>query len=267
MQASPLDTGQICRGSHGAAVGKGNRMRNQQWALLSSACLALAGLIGLRAGQTADGVAETIPTLRAWLQAQTNLQTWTAEVTQIRSFKTLAQPLTTSGRVWFVAPGRFRWEMGQPPSTIAVRQPDQLLVIYPKLRRAERYLWGEDRAGGPWKDSLVLLEAGFPRDEKEFEQRFQLLELKVTEGHGLLTLQPKTPGARRMMPRISIEFNATNYTLRATELHFADGSRMRNEFRNTQHNVSLSEDLFEPKLSADYQIVEPLSTARRRSAP
>lgn len=241
-------------------------MRPQLWVFLRAGSLALAGLIGLSTSQVAGGAEGEIPSLRAWLQAQTNLQTWAAEVTQTRSLKTLAQPLTTSGRVWFVAPGRFRWEMGEPPSTIAVRQPDQLLVIYPKLKRAERYRWEGDRAG-PWKESLALLEAGFPRDEKEFDQRYQLLELKVADGGGILALQPRAPGARRMMPRIIIEFATADFTLRATELHFADGSRLRNEFRNTQRNVPLSEDLFDPKLSADYQIVDPLHAPRGGSVP
>src|SRR5881296_2017055 len=56
----------------------------------------------------------------AWLQAQTNIQTWSADVKQIRSLKTLLQPLTATGHVWFAAPNQFRWEIGQPPQTIAV---------------------------------------------------------------------------------------------------------------------------------------------------
>ena len=33
------------------------------------------------------------------------------------------QVLTESGHVWFAAPNRFRWELGHPAKTIAVRQP------------------------------------------------------------------------------------------------------------------------------------------------
>ena len=77
--------------------------------------------------------------LNAWLNAQTNIQTWSAEVIQTRALKSLTQPLIAKGRVWFAAPNRFRWELGDPPQTIAVRQPEQMLVIYPRLKRAEKY--------------------------------------------------------------------------------------------------------------------------------
>src|SRR5436190_174385 len=77
--------------------------------------------------------------LGAWLNSQTNIQTWSAEVIQTRALKSLTQPLTASGHVWFAAPNRFRWELGNPPQTIALRQPEQMLVIYPKLKRVEKY--------------------------------------------------------------------------------------------------------------------------------
>src|SRR5258708_14957684 len=77
--------------------------------------------------------------LSAWLKAQTNMQTWSADFTQTRAFKSMSQPLTATGHVWFEAPSRFRWELGKPARTIAVREPDQLVVLYPRLKRAERY--------------------------------------------------------------------------------------------------------------------------------
>src|SRR5436853_7123535 len=108
------------------------------------------------------------PPLARWLEAQKNIQTWTADVTQTRALKTLSKPLISHGHVWFTAPNRFRWEIGSPAQTIAVRQPEQMLVIYPRLQRAEKYpLNGQ--AAGPWKDTLALLEAGFPRSQAELE--------------------------------------------------------------------------------------------------
>ena len=43
------------------------------------------------------------PALTAWLSAQINLQTWSAEVIQTRTLKTLTQPLTNTGHIWFAA--------------------------------------------------------------------------------------------------------------------------------------------------------------------
>src|ERR1041385_6849187 len=89
--------------------------------------------------------------LSSWLNAQTNIHTWSADFVQTRTLKSLAQPLTAGGRVWFEAPNLFHWELGSPAQTIAVRERNALLVIYPKLKRAERYPLAGN-ATGQWRD-------------------------------------------------------------------------------------------------------------------
>ena len=201
--------------------------------------------------------AEVNAPLQRFLAGQTNLQTWSADLTQIRQLKTLTQPLTSTGRVWFAAPNKFRWEIGSPAQTIAVRGGNEMLVIYPRLKRVEKYpLAGESM--GPWKDTLALLEAGFPRSESEIEARFKVLSVTPTNDFLQAALQPKSSSARRMMPLITIAFATNNFQLRATELQFGDGSTMRNEFRNAVLNPKLDEILFAPRLDPDFKIVEPM---------
>ena len=214
-------------------------------------------LLGALCLSSSVPAAEPGPALLSWLQAQTNLHTWSAEVLQIRSLKTLTQPLTTTGRVWFAAPNRFRWEIGTPAQTIAVRQPTEMLVIYPRLKRAERYpLTGAE--AGPWKDTLALLEAGFPRSRAELEARFRILSESASNDLHQVTLQPKAGGARRMMPQIALTFSTNTFSLRATELRFADGSMLRNEFQHPAVNPKLDENLFLAPLDPDMKVVEPL---------
>jgi outer membrane lipoprotein-sorting protein len=195
--------------------------------------------------------------LSGWLAAQTNLHAWSADLTQTRTLKTIAQPLTSTGRVWFAAPNRFRWELGNPPSTLAVRDADRMLVIYPRLRRAERYPL-DDEARGPWKDMLSLLEAGFPRDRAALEKQFKVLSRAVSNGVCEVALQPRAAAARRFMPEVRVTFATNDFALRATQLRFADGSRMRNEFRDARRNPPLEESLFRPVLGEGYEIIEPL---------
>ena len=59
--------------------------------------------------------------LDAWLAQQAQAKTWSADVVQIRKLKSLVRPLESRGRVWFRQPNRFRWQLGEPPRTIAVR--------------------------------------------------------------------------------------------------------------------------------------------------
>ena len=196
--------------------------------------------------------------LASWLTSQTNIQTWSAEVIQIRTLKSLTQPLMATGRVWFAAPNRFRWELGHPPQTIALRQPEQMLVVYPKLKRAERYpLTGNH--SGPWTDTLALLEAGFPRSQSELESRFQIESEATASGIHEVTLQPRSASARRMMPHIKIAFATSDFSLRATELQFADGSSMRNDFTNAVMNPKLDDSLFTFDLDPAFKVIEPLT--------
>jgi outer membrane lipoprotein-sorting protein len=213
--------------------------------------LLVAGVLVAGAVRAAD----TNSLLAAWLDAQTNIQTWSADVLQVRTLKALVQPVTASGRVWFAAPNRFRWELGDPPQTIAVRQPDQMLVIYPRLQRAERYpLTGSQT--GPWRDLLALLEAGFPRNRAELVSRFRILAERGANGVWEVSLQPKSPAARRLMPSLKVAFATNDFTLRATELELADGSTMRNEFTNAVSNPKLDANLFAPTLGPGTTVVE-----------
>src|SRR6185436_14406503 len=112
--------------------------------------------------------ADTNAVVNGWLSSQTNLQTWTADFLQTRTFRTLTQPLVATGHIWFATPNRFRWELGSPARTIAVRNADEMFVIYPRLKRAEKYPLGGS-APGEWRDMLSLLDAGFPRNRADLD--------------------------------------------------------------------------------------------------
>lgn len=191
-----------------------------------------------------------------WFTAQTNLQSWSADFTQTRSLKVLTQPLVATGKVW-VAPNRFRWELGLPAQTIALRQPEQLLIIYPRLKRAEKYsLTGVPP--GPLKDALGLLDATLPRDRAAMEERFRLLSATETNSTLQMSLEPRSASARKFISGIIIGFRTNDFSIALTEMKFADGSILRNDFTNAILNQPIDPALFEPKLPADLTIVEPL---------
>jgi len=201
--------------------------------------------------------AELNPVLTAWLAAQTNINSWSADFVQTRSLKSLTQPLIATGKVWFAAPNRFRWELGNPAQTIAVRAANELLVIYPRLKRVERFPLSGEAAGG-WKDALALLEAGFPRSAAELQAQYDIVEQHVDKPVGRVVLQPKSASARRMMPQIQIEFDLADFSLRSTTLQFADGSTLRNDFSAAVMNPPIDPKMFSPELPNDYKVVEPL---------
>ena len=105
---------------------------------------------------------------------------------------------------------------------------------------------------------MSLLQAGFPRDRKEFDAQFQILSLTETNGTWQISLQPTSPFARRMMPELRIGLATNDFSLASTELVFVDGSRMRNDFTNAVLNPTLDEKLFEWTPPPNFKIVEPL---------
>lgn len=192
--------------------------------------------------------------INGWLARQTNVQTWTADFTQTRNLKSLAQPLVSTGQVWFAAPNNFRWEIGAT-QTVAIRKGDEMLVVYPRLKRAERYDF-ETTKGGQWRDTLALLQTGFPRSEQELREQFNILGISLANEWYQLVLQPKSPSARKMMPQINL-FLTRDLTLAGTELVFADQSRMRNDFHSIKTNLNVAEQ-FNYTLPSNFKLVEPL---------
>jgi outer membrane lipoprotein-sorting protein len=85
-----------------------------------------------------------------------------------------------------------------------------------------------------------------------------VLSVTQTNANWQVALQPKSALARRLMAEIDISIHTNDFTLTATEMKFADGSRMRNDFIDTVTNSVLPEGCFNLKLGADYTVVEPL---------
>ena len=109
-----------------------------------------------------------------------------------------------------------------------------------------------------WRDALALLEAGFPRSTGEMESKFRIVQQAVTNDICDLLLEPKSPGARKMIPKIQIVFDLKNRSLLANELRFADGSSLRNDFTNAVLNPKLDDNVFSPPIPPDFKVVEPL---------
>jgi outer membrane lipoprotein-sorting protein len=191
-----------------------------------------------------------------WFGVQTNLQSWSGDFTQTRTLTVLNRPLVTPGKVW-VKRGEFRWELGQPPQTIVMRTPEQLLIVYPRFKRAEKYPLGAVPSG-PMKDALALLDASLPRDRASMEEHFKLVSATLTNSILQMTLQPRSEAARKMIGQVVIGFHTNDFIIATTAMRFADGSTLANAFTNVVLNQPLSPDLFDAKLPADYTVTEPL---------
>jgi outer membrane lipoprotein-sorting protein len=192
-----------------------------------------------------------------WFAAQANMQTWSADFTQTRSLMALSEPLKSAGKVW-VEPGRFRWELGHPPQTVVIRNPDELLILYPRFKRAEIYAL-DKIPPGPLKDAMALLDVSIPRNRAALEDHFQLLSAAVTNSVLQMTLQPKSPSARQFISSTVMGFHTNDYVIANSQMNFSDGSTLRNDFSDVVFNQPMDPKLFATNLPPDYTVVEPMN--------
>jgi len=204
---------------------------------------------------TRGAAADASAAIDAWITSQRDLRTWSADFTQTRTLKSLTKPLVSAGKAWFASPDRFRWETFSPAPTVAVRDADQMLVIYPRLKRAERYSLG---TSGPMGDLLSVLDAGFPRDRKTFDAKFRLISATVTEGRWEFRMEPARHLARKFVPRLAVWVSADRHELMSFEITFTDGSRMHTTFTGAIVNQPIPDEVFRPRIPPDVTLTEPL---------
>jgi outer membrane lipoprotein-sorting protein len=108
------------------------------------------------------------------------------------------------------------------------------------------------------KDALALLEASLPRDRASVEEHFRVLSTTETNSTLQVMLEPRSASARRFISGILIGFRTNDFSMAVTEMRFADGSSLRNDFANVALNTALSPELFQANLASDVTVVEPL---------
>jgi outer membrane lipoprotein-sorting protein len=215
-------------------------------------------IIGAMLSVSASAVAADDSALNEWLDRQVAVETWAADVEQTRKLRALVKPLVAKGRVTFAQPQRFRWELGDPPRTLAVGTPQGLTVAYPRLRQAERYRYS-DAVNPAMRQVLDLLEVGFPSSADAFHERYELLSAELGEASWRFELRPRDKDARRLLERVNIEVKTDSLDLASTEFVFPDGSLMRNDFGEPVIDAPLDDDLFTIEIGDDWEVEEPIA--------
>jgi outer membrane lipoprotein-sorting protein len=95
------------------------------------------------------------------------------------------------------------------------------------------------------------------------ESRFRIVSIEVLNGKMHVLLQPKTASARRWMKEMILVFNEISKSIIATELRFADGSILRNDFSNERKDPAIAPELFAPEIPPDYKVTQPGAGKRR----
>jgi outer membrane lipoprotein-sorting protein len=193
--------------------------------------------------------------VKRWIERQEDFRAVSADFTQTRSLRALKSPLASEGRLWFKAPGSFRWELGTPAKTIVLRKGDSLFIIQPAKKRAERSAADAKPDKPSPMQAMGMMSFPFARDFADFQRQFETLSV-TTEGTKChLEVLPRDAQARKFLSALKLDFNTTNGHLLGFEMATRDGSALRNEFTNVQVNPKIPASVFDFDFTG-YEVVD-----------
>ena len=185
-----------------------------------------------------------------WLERMEGMNSVEATFVQQKYLRTLRKPLTTTGHFWLQRPDDFRWELGDPPSTIAIRKQDILTVIEPKKKRAQRISLVSKKSKGESEvpASIHSVSKTFPRTMEELDEHFDILGIEKKGKVYELTLKPDDKNLAKTMRKVIFFIDVEKYFLHGVELHFRDKSRVLTTFTKLNFNPTIPADLLSPDL-------------------
>lgn len=187
--------------------------------------------------------AEIDPANRAaldqWIARQAKIRTLSAEFVQTRTLRALRSPVAPTGRMWFRAPGDFRWELGTPARTIVIRKGGTVSFIEPKKKRASL------SAADEMARQTGMMDFPFIATPAEFDRRFEIISLERDGDLCRAALRAKEGPAREHLKALKLVFSVSTGHLATLEMAFRDGSSLRNDFSNVKINEKLPANMFD----------------------
>ena len=148
-----------------------------------------------------------------------------ADFVEVKKVRLLNNPITSSGKVWFQAPNKFRREVkGNSPST-TVSDGQELWIYYPNFKSAERYALGKR---SPLTAAIAGLTAGL--NLENVEATYHLSGVKRDAGYEL-QLVPRASSMKKFLDRFTIWLNAESGVER-TEMSQPGGDRIDTRYSN-----------------------------------
>jgi outer membrane lipoprotein carrier protein len=176
-----------------------------------------------------------------------------ADFTQQTLIEGFERAMTSSGKVYIKKPGRLRWNYLDPSTEDIYVNKDEVKVYVPEHNQV---LVGKLTQMAASKAPLELLQ-GAAKLESSFNVEPTPGKGRGIGGIRLLTLFPKAHDgeARGSVQRIVVEVFPKTYFIRTVSLYEISGNVSTFEFSSLQPNVGLGDELFEPKLPADVEVV------------
>jgi outer membrane lipoprotein-sorting protein len=148
-----------------------------------------------------------------------------ADFQEERAVHLMNQPISSSGKVWFQKPDKFRREVNGKSPSITVSDGEQLWIYYPKFHSAEHYSLGKH---SPLDAGIAALTAAL--NLENVENSYHITASKLENGYEL-QLAPRNPSLKRLFQSFNIQLNTDLQVVR-TEMVQPKGDRIVTTYRN-----------------------------------
>ena len=156
-----------------------------------------------------------------WIAAQQQMGDIKVDFKMIRTLATMKEPITNEGRFWRLADGRFRWELGTPPSTVLVFDNKDLHLLDDTQKQWQTLSPNEGRMR-MWMHFLNSKDLNAEQMSKDFTATI------TGDTPELITvaLQPKGFMVKKHLKQIDLQIDPKTKHLRQIQMVQADDSTM-----------------------------------------
>ncbi|MEP7078672.1 MAG: outer membrane lipoprotein carrier protein LolA [Chthoniobacterales bacterium] len=162
----------------------------------------------------------------------------------------LNKPISSSGKVWFQAPNKFRREVTGNSPSVTVGDGQQLWIYYPNFKSAEHYSLGKR---SPLDAGIAALTAGL--NLENVESTYHLSASQKEKGY-VLDLAPRNPSMKRFLQSFKVELN-DSLQVERTEMRQPNGDRIVTVYSN-ETRAPIPSATFEFTPPAGTEITTPL---------
>ncbi len=166
------------------------------------------------------------PVFGSWLAAQKHAADVRVDFRLTKTLPTLKEPLKASGRFWNYADGRFRWETGQPATSVLVYDGVTLQSWDAAAPQHWQKLDPNSRGMRLWMDFLGgqnLTESGLLKD-------FVVTAAPAGKPLAGVLLEPRSARVRRDLKQIALKFNTDEPRLVQMLIQQGDGGSQTMDF-------------------------------------
>jgi len=173
-----------------------------------------------------------------------------ADFQEEKTVHMLSKPITSSGKMWFQAPNKFRREAKGNSPSITVSDGQHLWIYYPKFQSAEHYSLGKR---SPLDAGIAAITASL--NLENVEATYHITATKEADGYQL-QLTPRNPSMKRFLQTFSIRMN-NDLQVARTEMTQPNGDHIVTTYSN-ETRVPIPASTFEFTPPSGTDVTTPL---------